>query len=80
MNKTRQADWTRSARYFEYSKAANPVGRQTSKVPFADFPSRLHEEGPTRIVPFDLSDQLRCPGQRLSSALRIVTRARRGKA
>src|SRR5271166_1756498 len=52
--------WTKAAQYFEYSKAANPVGHQTSKVPYADFPGRLHEEGPTRIVPFDLSDQLRC--------------------
>src|SRR5262249_9058231 len=61
--------WTKAAQYFEYSKAANPVGHQTSKVPYADFPSRLHEEGPTRIVPFDLSDQLRCPGPATSPAL-----------
>ena len=61
--------WTKAAQYFEYSKAANPVGHQTSKVPYADFPGRLHEEGPTRIVPFDLSDQLRCPGPATSPAL-----------
>lgn len=62
-------NWTRAAQYYEYSKAANPVGRQTSQVPFADFPSRLHEEGPTRIIPFDLSEQLRCVGPATSPAL-----------
>jgi gentisate 1,2-dioxygenase len=64
-----QERWTRAAQYFEYSKAANPVGHQTSKVPYADFPARLHEEGPTRIIPFDLSAKLRCPGPATSPAL-----------
>ena len=63
-------DWADDARYFEYSKAANPIGSGlTSKVPLADFPRHLHEEGPTRIVPFDLSEQLRCPGPATSPAL-----------
>ncbi len=54
--------WTKDAQFFEYSKAANPIGSGlTSKVPLADFPHHLHEEGPTRIIPFDLSEQLRCP-------------------
>jgi hypothetical protein len=57
-----EARWTKTARYSEYSKAANPIGHQTSRVPYADFPSRLHEEDPTRIVPFDLGDRLRWPG------------------
>jgi hypothetical protein len=62
--------WTGDAQFFEYSKAANPIGSGlTSKVPLADFPHRLHEEGPTRIVPFDLSEQLRCPGPATSPAL-----------
>ena len=69
-----------SAEYFEYSKAANPVGRQTSKVPYADFPSRLHEEGPTRIVPFDLSDQLHCQGPATSPALCATTSSTAGPA
>ena len=60
--------WTKDAQYLEYSKAANPIGHQTSRVPYADFPSRLHEEGPTRVVPFDLSDQLRCRGPATSPA------------
>lgn len=62
--------WTRDAQYFEYSKAANPIGSGlTSKVPLADFPRQLHEDGPTRIIPFDLSEQLRCPGPATSPAL-----------
>ena len=62
--------WTKDAQYFEYSKAANPIGSGLiSKVPLADFPRRLHEEGPTRVVPFDLSVQLGCPGPATSPAL-----------
>ena len=62
--------WTKDAQFFEYSKAANPIGSGlTSKVPLADFPHHLHEEGPTRIIPFDLSEQLRCPGPATSPAL-----------
>src|SRR5258708_26697056 len=62
--------WTKDAQYFEYSKAANPIGSGLiSKVPLADFPHRLHEEGPTRIVPFDLSERLGCPGPATSPAL-----------
>jgi len=34
-----------------------------------DFPHHLHEEGPTRIIPFDLSEQLRCPSPATSPAL-----------
>ena len=61
---------TKDAQFFEYSKAANPIGSGlTSKVPLADFPHHLHEEGPTRIIPFDLSEQLRCPGPATSPAL-----------
>lgn len=42
--------------YYEYSKAANPIGEGlTTQVPLADFPHHLHESGPSRIIPFDLS-------------------------
>ena len=62
--------WTRDGEYFEYSKAANPIGAGLiSRVPLADFPASLHEEGPTRIIPFDLSEQLGCPGPATSPAL-----------
>lgn len=54
-------DWCADAQYFEYSKAANPVGAGLiPKVPLGDFPSRLHEQGETRIIPFDLSGELKC--------------------
>ncbi len=62
--------WTKDAQFYEYSKAANPIGSGlTTKVPLADFPRHLHEEGPTRVIPFDLSEQLRCPGPATSPAL-----------
>jgi gentisate 1,2-dioxygenase len=62
--------WTEHGQYYEYSKAANPIGAGLiPKVPLADFPRRLHEEGPTRVIPFDLSDQLGCPGPATSPAL-----------
>ena len=56
--------------YFEYSKAANPIAAGlTTRVPMADFSRHLHESGPTRIIPFDLSDELKCPGPATSPAL-----------
>jgi gentisate 1,2-dioxygenase len=62
--------WTRDGEYYEYSKAANLIGSGLiSRVPLADFPARLHEEGPTGIIPFDLSEELRCPGPATSPAL-----------
>jgi hypothetical protein len=49
--------WTHDGQYYEYSKAANPIGSGLiSKVPLADFPAHLHEQGPTGIIPFDLSE------------------------
>ena len=62
--------WSRDAQYFEYTTAANPIGSGlTSRVPLADLSHRLDEEGPTRIIPFDLSEQLNCPGPATSPAL-----------
>ncbi len=63
-------EWTGSGQYFEYSKAANPIGSGLiPEVPLADFPARLHEEGPTQVIPFDLSEKLRCHGPATSPAL-----------
>src|SRR5947209_7649943 len=65
-----QDRWTRDGLYYEYSKAANPIAEGlTSPVPMADFPRHLHESGPTRIIPFDLSHELKCPGPATSPAL-----------
>jgi gentisate 1,2-dioxygenase len=62
--------WTEAAQYYEYTKAATPIGSGlTSQVPLADFPERLHQEGATRVIPFDLSQQLRCRGPATSPAL-----------
>ena len=52
-------DVHRDAQYFEYSKAANPIGlKLISQVPYHDFPSSLYSDGPTRVIPLDLSKQL----------------------
>jgi gentisate 1,2-dioxygenase len=67
-----QADthWTQDAEYFEYTKAANPIGAGLiSKVPLASFPGRLHELGPSRIIPFDLSSELRSSGPATTPSL-----------
>jgi gentisate 1,2-dioxygenase len=52
-------DIHRDAEYFEYSKAADPIGLKIiSRVPYHSFPSSLCNDGPTRVVPFDLSKEL----------------------
>src|SRR6201747_1830034 len=52
-------DWADDARYFEYSKAANPIGSgHTSKVPIRSFGRDLYTDGPSRIIPLDLSGEL----------------------
>jgi gentisate 1,2-dioxygenase len=52
-------DWAEDARYFEYSKAANPIGSgHTSRVPIKSFGRNLYLDGPTRVIPLDLSTEL----------------------
>lgn len=61
---------TENGLYFEYTKAADPIGSGTiSKIPYADFPSSLHESGPTQLIPLDVSAALRCDGPATSPAL-----------
>jgi gentisate 1,2-dioxygenase len=56
--------------YYEYTRAADPIGSgQISPVPVAEFSSSLHLTGGTRIVPLDLSAQLKCAGPATSPAL-----------
>jgi gentisate 1,2-dioxygenase len=56
-------DWSEDARYFEYTKAANPVGSgHISRVPIKAFSRELYSDGPTRIIPLDLSDELGIAG------------------
>jgi len=63
------------ARIFEYTSAANP---NMSQIPVMVHPAQLHESGPTRIIPFDLSRQMDidypCSSPNLiASFLRICT-------
>lgn len=52
-------DWVDDARFHEYTKAANPLASgHTSKVPVRQFSPELHEGGPTRVIPLDLSAEL----------------------
>jgi hypothetical protein len=56
---TATQDWTGDARYFEYSRAANPVGSgHIPKLPGAYFPAADHRSVATGIVAFDVSEQL----------------------
>ncbi|HXH58392.1 hypothetical protein [Iamia sp.] len=55
-------DWTGDARFHEYTRAANPVGRSTSLVPVEQFPASLHHNVPTGIVALDLSAPLAIDG------------------
>jgi gentisate 1,2-dioxygenase len=55
-------DWTGDARFFEYSQAADPIGSGAiSAIPAVAFPSSLYDSGATRVVPLDLSAELRTP-------------------
>src|SRR5664280_3279000 len=52
-------EWSRDARYFEYSVAADPVGSgHITRVPITRFSADLYAGGPTRVVPLDLSEAL----------------------
>jgi gentisate 1,2-dioxygenase len=52
-------DWTGDARFFEYTRAANPVVPSLSPpVPIRSFPASLHQGDTTRIIPLDLADAL----------------------
>ena len=56
-----QEELTSHANYYEYTTSANPLASGLiTEVPFRVFPHTLHEEGPTRIIPLDMSDQLIC--------------------
>jgi len=57
------AELTRDGMYYEYSRAADPLASGTiSPIPYAEFPASLHEQGPTRALPLDLSETLGFPG------------------
>src|ERR1700751_3923127 len=55
----RFADWADDARYFEYSKAANPIGSgHAPQVPITQFGPEVYMDQPTGVVPLDLSAEL----------------------
>jgi gentisate 1,2-dioxygenase len=63
-------DWSGEARYFEYSRAANPVGSgRIPPVAMDRFDAARHAEIDTGIIAFDLSDQLGTPFPATSPAL-----------
>ena len=50
------------AQLFEYSKAADPISSgATPRVPIKVFSPSLYESGATRIIPLDLSKELKTP-------------------
>jgi gentisate 1,2-dioxygenase len=56
-------DWSQDARYFEYSKAADPVGSgHMPRVPIERFSPELYAGGPSRVVPLDLSEHMGIKG------------------
>ncbi len=71
-------DVTREAEYFEYTSSANPIGAKLiTRVPYRSFLASLYDSGATRVVPLDLSAELRCQGPAtgpglLASFVRIV--------
>jgi gentisate 1,2-dioxygenase len=53
-------DLHKDIQFFEYSRAANPVDKGViTPVPGAELLRDLHEQGPTRIIPFDLAEKLK---------------------
>ncbi len=68
-------DWEADARFYEYTAAANP---RLGAMPIAFLPAALHQQGETRIIPFDLSRELGIPYPAtspglLASFLRVCT-------
>jgi gentisate 1,2-dioxygenase len=55
----RFVDWADDARYFEYSKAANPIGSgYAPMVPIRQFGPETYLDQPTGVIPLDLSKEL----------------------
>jgi len=62
--------WEAAAHWFDYREAANPVRPGlTEPIGFHQWGADLHAQGPTAILPLDLSGALGCPGPATSPAL-----------
>jgi gentisate 1,2-dioxygenase len=55
-----EAKWSETANIFEYGAAANPV---MAPIPVLVHPAILHEQGSTRVIPFDINDCLEIESQ-----------------
>jgi gentisate 1,2-dioxygenase len=63
-------DLQEDVQFFEYTSAADPQSKGTiTPVPYAELLSELHEQGPTRIIPFDLCSRLNSTGPATSPNL-----------
>lgn len=70
MAKTSTGQSSEDVEFFEYTRAANPLGRGAiTPVSFGELSHTLHESGPSRVIPFDLSDKLKVDGTATSPNL-----------
>lgn len=52
-------EWARDARYFEYTKAADPIASgHAPQLPIAQFSPEIYRDQPTGVIPLDLSKDL----------------------
>jgi gentisate 1,2-dioxygenase len=59
-------DWSSAARFYEYTKAADPA---VPPIPYDVFPAGRHQDGATRVIPWDLSSRIACAWPATSPAL-----------
>lgn len=63
-------DWHSETRIFSYAEAANPVRHGlTEPIPLRSWSPSLYREGPSAIIPLDLSAELGCAAPATSPAL-----------
>ncbi|MEB3332735.1 MAG: cupin [Synechococcaceae cyanobacterium] len=62
--------WQAASRIFDYREAANPVrSGLTEPIGYHQWDAALHSQGPSAILPLDLSRELGCEGPATSPAL-----------
>lgn len=88
MTNTEASVLTEDISIFEYSRAANPIkSGSVPRIPYREFSSSLYASGPSRVIPLDMSADLRCsypatgPGLlasfvRINSGDRLTTSSR----
>ena len=63
-------NWQAAAEIFDYRQAANPVRPGlTEPIPTRQWGAELHSQGPSAVLPLDLSSELACAGPATSPAL-----------